>query len=138
MTINRNRLYTFLSLSCLAGYIWLFVTYRFFANSDNGVIVCLFRRVTGIPCPSCGSTRSALAFFNGEFLSSLYWNPIGVILAIIMLVTPVWISIDLVLKKDSLFIFFRKTELVFQKKYVAIPAVVLIMANWIWNIIKGV
>jgi len=135
MGLTRNRLYIFLGLSCFAGYIWLFVNYKY---SEREIAACLFRHVTGVPCPSCGSTRSVLYFFNGEFFSSLYSNPLGLIVAAIMLLAPFWIAFDLVSKRDSLFRFYKNTEKVFQKSWVAIPAILLIIGNWIWNIIKAV
>ena len=38
---------------------------------------CLFHALTGLPCVTCGSTRSAIAFFHGQFFSALKWNPLA-------------------------------------------------------------
>ena len=38
---------------------------------------CLFHALTGLPCVTCGSTRSAIAFFHGQFFSSWKWNPLA-------------------------------------------------------------
>src|SRR5437868_14719680 len=35
---------------------------------------CVFHDVTGLPCVTCGMTRSAIQFFHGNFLSALRWN----------------------------------------------------------------
>src|SRR5437773_5152293 len=37
---------------------------------------CAFHEVTGLPCVTCGMTRSAIQFFHGHFLASLKWNPL--------------------------------------------------------------
>jgi Protein of unknown function (DUF2752) len=37
---------------------------------------CAFHDVTGLPCVTCGMTRSAIQFFHGNFLLALRWNPI--------------------------------------------------------------
>lgn len=37
---------------------------------------CLFRRATGYPCPTCGSTRSVLALFRGDWGASLKASPL--------------------------------------------------------------
>jgi hypothetical protein len=37
---------------------------------------CAFHDVTGLPCVTCGMTRSAIQFFHGNFLSALRWNPL--------------------------------------------------------------
>ena len=38
---------------------------------------CTFRALFGIPCLTCGSTRSALAFFRGDFLGAWHFNPLA-------------------------------------------------------------
>ena len=37
---------------------------------------CAFHDVTGLPCVTCGMTRSAIQFFHGNFLAALRWNPL--------------------------------------------------------------
>lgn len=38
--------------------------------------LCIFRRITGIPCPSCGMTRSYLALFSGNLKSAFLMHPL--------------------------------------------------------------
>ena len=33
--------------------------------------------MTGRPCATCGSTRSAIAFFHGQFFCAWKWNPLA-------------------------------------------------------------
>ena len=42
--------------------------------SDPGL--CIFRRVTGIPCPSCGMTRSFISLFSGDIASAFFMHPL--------------------------------------------------------------
>ena len=37
---------------------------------------CVFHHVTGLPCITCGMTRSAMAFFHGDLLRAFNWNPL--------------------------------------------------------------
>ncbi len=37
--------------------------------------LCVFYRLTGLPCPTCGSTRGVLRAFNGEFVKAWLTNP---------------------------------------------------------------
>jgi hypothetical protein len=37
---------------------------------------CLFHDLTGLPCVTCGMTRSAIAFFHGHLSDALLWNPL--------------------------------------------------------------
>ena len=37
--------------------------------------LCVFRNVTGLPCPTCGSTRAALSAVQGRPLDAIAFNP---------------------------------------------------------------
>jgi hypothetical protein len=122
----------------MAGYVWIYAAFdKYPDSSTNGFGGCLIKHVTNVPCPSCGATRSAISFLKGDFAASLAWNPVGIILVCIGLVVPVWILADVISKKESFFKFFGKTEILFRKRMIAVPAIGLILANWIWNIYKG-
>jgi hypothetical protein len=136
--MNRNKLYLVSLLAFLSGYVWLGVAYKTTPSmGDSNVQVCLFKHVTNIPCPSCGSTRSILSLLKGDVVGSFYWNPVGVLLFIIMFISPLWILFDVFNKKETLYSFYKKAELFLKQKWVAIPAIVLVLTNWIWNISKG-
>jgi hypothetical protein len=121
----------------MAGYIWLIITYYRIVAAGLEPDVCLFKRVTGIPCPSCGSTRSVLSFLKGDIVGAILLNPFGIIIVCILLVVPFWILFDVLSHKDSLFNFYTRTEFFLKRKWIAIPAILLVLLNWIWNIIKG-
>lgn len=60
-----------------------------------GPVMCPFRRVTGLPCPGCGLTRSCVAFLHGDLSRSLHFHPFGpLVVAVIavVLVRMVWPS----------------------------------------------
>ena len=138
MSLRRNKLYLTLILVCTAGYIWLAIANHCTSVSKNYVTgVCMIKNVIHIPCPSCGATRSILSLSKGDLSGSLYWNPIGLILIVMMILSPIWIVYDLVKQKDSLFRFYHQAELFLRRTWVAVPAILLILANWIWNIHKG-
>lgn len=39
-------------------------------------IGCIFRAITGVPCPGCGMTRAWLAFLTGHFDAALAYHPL--------------------------------------------------------------
>lgn len=39
-------------------------------------IGCVFRHVTGFPCPGCGTTRACIAFLQGHVVDAFYWHPL--------------------------------------------------------------
>jgi hypothetical protein len=56
-----------------------FLLARFAARLFNLLPACIFRQITGVPCPSCGATRAGLALAQGDLLVALSYNPLAVI-----------------------------------------------------------
>lgn len=137
MTLNRKKLYLILFIACLAGYIWLYLSITKNIAENNSAEVCLIKHVTNIPCPSCGSTRSVISLTKGDFIGALNINPIGYLVAIIMLIAPSWILVDTVRNAKTLFDFYQKIEFYLKQPKIAIPLILLVIINWIWNITKG-
>jgi len=133
--MTRNKLYSLLLIACLAGFIYLF--YSIQKEQQETVGVCIIKNVTGYACPSCGTTRAVLLLFEGKITDSLLLNPFGIIVAIIMTVLPVWVLTDIVLKKETFFKAYKKTESMIRKPWLAIVLVLLVLLNWIWNLYKN-
>lgn len=137
MSSSRNKLYATLFIACLAGYIWLSFSLTNSGIESNSIEVCIVKHVTGIPCPSCGSTRSVISLIRGDFQEAFTTNPLGYIIGLIMLFAPLWITFDVITRKNSLFEFYKKTEFNLKKLQYALPLLLLVIFNWIWNITKG-
>ena len=135
--MTRNRLYVLLSTACLLGYVWLFITYTRSVTHEDDPGICLFKQITGIPCPSCGSTRSVLTLLHGDLIGALIWNPFGLILMGIMVISPVWILYDLLASRQSLYRLYIKSEQFLRRKWIMLLFIGLVLLNWIWNIMKG-
>ena len=135
--MSKNKLYILILFACFLGYSWLlFLKLTPVKNSGLDLTVCVFKRVTSLPCPSCGTTRAVSHLFNGEIMKSLYLNPFGIIVGVIMTVFPCWIIWDFIAKKQTFYNFYIKIENIIKKKKIAIPLIVLVILNWIWNIHK--
>jgi len=136
--MNKRNLY-FLTLSLsLVGYGWL--SWNFVENTamNETPTLCLVKHVTGIPCPSCGTTTAMIELVHGNLFSSLLINPFGLLMTIVLIIVPVWIIVDLLRKQESFFRFYRWFEtLLNQHRWVSVPAVLVVIMNWIWNISKG-
>ncbi|RAW00259.1 DUF2752 domain-containing protein [Pseudochryseolinea flava] len=133
---RKNVHYLFVMIACTAGYVWLF--FQLWSEESSAVGVCMFKHATGIPCPSCGATRSVLSILDGKVLEALYWNPIGFIVMSIMIACPLWICFDWITHRETFYKFYIAAEKRLRQKKVAIPLVLLIVSNWIWNIYKDV
>ena len=44
-----------------------------------GVLFCMLRHFTGIPCPLCGTTRACVSLLHGDVVSALKFNPLAVV-----------------------------------------------------------
>lgn len=132
--MTRNKLYSLLLIACLAGLIYLFYNIQI----ADGVYfkTCMIKGVTGYPCPSCGTTRAVRLLLQGKITESILLNPFGMIVAVIMTVFPLWVLIDIVLKKDTFFRWYKKTEATIRKPWLAVILISLVLLNWIWNIYK--
>jgi hypothetical protein len=69
---------------------------------------CIFRNVTGIPCPGCGLTRSFVHLAHGNFMKALEFHLMGPVLFVLCLLqipyrlieytgvwrtSPIWIKL---------------------------------------------
>ena len=136
--MHKNKLYLFLLFACFVGYGWLLFSFQHEHEIQNQEFtVCLFKKVTTVPCPSCGTTRSVMQLSHGNFLSAILINPFGIIVGLIMIIAPVWISYDFIQKKETFYTAYLKIEAIIRKRKVAIVLIVLVIANWIWNIKKN-
>jgi hypothetical protein len=136
--MTKKSLYKLFMVLSLAGYVWLGWNVIETASHPFVPSLCLFKDLTGIPCPSCGTTRSLVALIHGNLKEALEINPLGLIIAIALVVVPLWIITDMLKKSDSLYRLYNKMENVFSSnKWVSVTAVLILVINWVWNIIKG-
>ena len=133
--MSQKQLYILLSVLSLAGYVWLGWS---FADVSSTPTVCLFKTVTHLPCPSCGTTRALVMLMKGDIGGSIAFNPLGILLALALVIMPLWVIADILRETDSLLRCYVKAErLLAEKKWISIPAVAILVINWFWSIAKG-
>ncbi len=89
--------------------------------------LCLFKRLTSYPCPTCGSTRGVVRLLGGQIASAVACNP--------LLFATSLIFAALILFR---FTFARsvRLELTHLQRRVGWPlAAALLLANWVYVII---
>ena len=64
----------------------------------------LFRQVTGIPCPSCGTTHAILSITKGNFRQALDENILGFPATLMLVIFPVWIMSRSIPEERKVFI----------------------------------
>jgi Protein of unknown function (DUF2752) len=134
--MSRNKLYLLFLIACLLGFIYLLYHLQDSENTHFGV--CIIKNITGIPCPSCRTTRAVELLLQGNVLASLQMNPFGILVTLMMAIVPFWISFDLIFKKDTFHKSYIKIEKTIQIKWLAIILILLVILNWIWNIYKQI
>ena len=102
------------------------------------VTVCPVKRMTGVPCPGCGTSRTLKALLHGDFVTAFTLNPINLffclVVAAVLLTTLVSSYRQ---KEDTLSTDIKRIESVIQRPVVYIPLIAVVLINWISVIIKG-
>lgn len=129
---RKSVLYPILSIGTFAGWGWLILDSR-----TPGVGLCLIKRATDVPCPSCGSTRAIQLLLKGDVLGSLLINPLGIVLATALIAIPLWITSDVVFRRDTLHRAYLGVEDRLRRPFTAGILIVLILLNWMWNLHKN-
>jgi Protein of unknown function (DUF2752) len=94
--------------------------------------LCVFKGLTGLPCPTCGSTRALGRLFALDFAGALAMNPFTTLVA---LVVAAWALADLALLPTR-----RAVELDVSPRLgfaLRVGALLLFLANWVYLLAAG-
>jgi len=94
--------------------------------------LCVFKALTGLPCPTCGSTRALGRLFALDFAGALAMNPFTALVAVLV---AGWAVADLALLPRR-----RALDLEVPKRLgfaLRVGALVLFLANWVYLIAAG-
>lgn len=94
---------------------------------------CLFRWLTGIPCPACGTTRAIILALRGEWLLSLRMNPYGILTLLILLGANIWVFWDLWHHSDTLTPSMHRLDFFLKRHWWLILLIVLVAAT-LWGL----
>ncbi len=90
---------------------------------------CPFFAVTGLPCLTCGATRCTIAFFHGNFLSAVQWNPLAAVALCGLIAFDLYAAIVLIGRTYRLRIVDWSAA---EKKMARIAVISLLALNWIY------
>lgn len=110
----------------IGGYFFLFVSDNIFHTKS----FCLFKIITGVPCPGCGMGRATICLSKGDIIKSLHYNILAIPFNIFIIIIIIWLLYDIFSSKNSLYNFIKKPL----KKHIKIIIFVLLIINWIINI----
>jgi hypothetical protein len=140
--IARSRLYAVVLAFTVLGYTWVAWSLAAGPGPPPGDRAlpspCIFKAATGLPCPSCGTTRAIAALAGGDVGGSLLWNPFGLLVALGAIVIPPWVLADLLRARDGFHRLYLSAERALgRSRPLAFACAALVLANWGWNVIKG-
>jgi len=119
-------------IAIIGGYLVL-VIFDNYTNHQHRTL-CFFKLVTGIPCPGCGMGRATLEIFKGNVLSSFRYNILCVPFTFTIIVSLIWLCVDIINKKETFFSFVQQDIRTPYK----ISLFVLLIITWIINIVRQV
>lgn len=118
---NKQILFAFLILLVFG----ILVVFVFDVN-------CIFKSITDLPCPGCGLTRGFRSLFSGHIIKAESYNILTIPIFLFLLLCAILFLLDIFQKTD-------RTELLLKKlaQYYKL-IIVLVVINWIINIIRGI
>lgn len=132
----KNKLYGLVVCLSILAYTWIIYNSFFLINSEEGITICWFKTISGLPCPACGTTGGMVEIFKGNFLEAFHLNPFAYSSLFLLVFASIWVILDLIRKKDGFYLFYLSTNTKLKKKRIIIPIILLILSVWIWNIFK--
>ena len=77
-------------LSGVSYLLFVFIPFAIYARANDGFangggIPCIWKTVTGIPCPGCGLTRSIASLSNFDLIGSIRYNVEGLLITVFAL-----------------------------------------------------
>ncbi len=129
LTIERNGRLSFagycinglIAISCVGSLAYPFLDARGIVHAE-----CIFKGVTGLPCPTCGYSRAIGSLLAGDLVRSFLHNP-GWIIWLALQVFLVYIGIRSILTGRQAVLPGR----------LILPLVILILLTWIGKFIIG-
>jgi hypothetical protein len=94
---------------------------------------CVFKTLTGLPCPTCGVTRTVIALSRGDLPRALFMNPLATVACGIGLVYLAYAGAVLGLGLPR----FRPVVSPDWARRIRIASVALLAVNWAWLIATG-
>jgi hypothetical protein len=95
--------------------------------------LCVFKILTGIPCPTCGLTRAVIALSRGDVGRALWMNPLAAVAGIAALAYLAYAAAVLVLRLPRL----RPVVTPLDARVLRVTAVTLFALNWAWLVFTG-
>ena len=101
---------------------------------------CPFKSIMGFACPGCGTTRGfyAIIIHHDIHEAIVRYNALSVIEIPMLILLSIMLALDFLMHKHMLYDICIKIDIALKQKRILIPIILLIIANWGWNILKDI
>ena len=135
ITYDKPRRFYFLLLSFIMSGAFIFFLFASFFQPHH--TLCIFRNITGLPCPGCGVGRGIQSLLNFDIVGAILMNPFSIVVFISSVILFLWALTDIFSGQESLYLAWNKANTgVLKNKLFLVLLFSAILANWAWNIIK--
>ena len=118
--------------SIVSGYLALVLMDNL--SHHKHITSCVFKLITGIPCPGCGMGRATLSILKGDLVASFNYNILCIPFTLAVVAAFSWLLSDAIKRKETFFQFI-KTD--FRIEYKVLLATIIVI-DWAVNIIRQV
>lgn len=114
----------------VAGGVFVFV---YFLYNRLPPMPCVFKTVTGYPCPTCGSTRLAVNLLRLDIIAAFLCNPLVFLAGLVFLV---WVGYGLYMAVSG-----RKIQVSLTNReglVLRLGLAILFILNWLYLLLSGI
>ena len=115
-----------MAFGAVAGAVWL--------KLGMPVPACRLRELTGVPCPTCGSTRLAEELLRGHVLDAFAANPLVFLALAGLAVWAIASTVTRLLRLPTVRVRLDKRE----RLVLSLAAVASLAASWVYVILRDV
>jgi hypothetical protein len=90
---------------------------------------CVFHDLTGLPCVTCGATRSTIEFFHAHFAAAWGWNPLVFVSLCALSAYDAYAFAVMALRVPRLRVAMTADA---TKRYVRVLVITTVALNWIY------
>lgn len=96
-------------------------------------IPCVFKTLTGYPCPTCGATRVVRSLFQFDIVAAFLWNPLLFLAGIVFMI---WVFYGFYMLFSG-----KKVQVILtekEKRFLRWGIVIVFLLGWIYLVLAGV
>jgi len=128
LELSNNRKRSILFLIIL---IIIFTGSIIIENPDLPFGICIFKTITGLPCPSCGMTHSFVSIGHLRIVEAFFYNILGPFLYLLMITGIVLCIAEIYLDRLIIQPLFSRYE-----RPVLVSVIILVILSWGMNMYR--